>query len=336
MLKRLAVIIKSSRRPWALERLLGSLGQHLKSIEFPDVTIVDDRTDPQHLKLLQERFPWVRFGDPSDWSVSHKSSTLPYVEAWRRAVSSCNEPYVLILEDDQWLCQDLDLDEALRAIEFNSALSLNMSSGLKDLSAVESFVLNNSPYVGILPKTLSDRNLASLIRSPFVKMVTAPTPLPRKVSAGLMLIWPSLFRQLWRSLASVNPMAGVIYDKNHWLHLWSGQIPWINENLMISRTISRLRESGFPRNAVLQSNENLFKTSFVSTASLTLGTGVDWPAINNEISQIWYSGQLQIPESCVDWDAGIFAQIISASLGTTMSAEYIDWCGKFQRLHKAS
>ena len=130
------VIIKSSRRPWALDRLLRSLDKFLVSRNPVKIYCVDDRTDQRYLTELTRRYPNVDFSTRATWKENDRAlGTLPYVEAWQRAVAQSQAEYVLVLEDDQWLGEPLNLDVCTQFMSSSGSWSLVLT---EDASRLES------------------------------------------------------------------------------------------------------------------------------------------------------------------------------------------------------
>ena len=128
-------------------------------------------------------------------------------------------------------------------------------------------------------------------------------------------------------------MAGAVFLRTHWLEIWSGNVASITENIMISRVNRTLVRRAEAQTALANSTKAYFSTSYVSTVSLTLGTGVNWNSINETLSQSWERGELVVQSNCEDWNRFELASTIRAGIGSWMADEYLDWCEKFSDLH---
>ena len=291
------ILVKAARRPWALERLLVSLETNLKYSHGLRISVVDDRTDERFLSVLKGRFPYVDFGKRSEWREFRRGKmTLPYVRAWQDKARDISSKYLLVLEDDQWLTGELDLDEVEAFMDRESILSLNFAQALSGMESVKFFDCSNSNYLTYLPSSFLQAPLKSEIISRFlIDLLTNPNPIARKLAGALTLLRPMITRPLWRSLASVNPMAGAVFDRQHWMYMWGGKITWINENIQISRVLKWIRNLESPATALAINKKQLIATTYVSTTSLTLGTQIDWDKVNRAISNAWLLGEISVP-----------------------------------------
>lgn len=329
------ILVKAARRPWALERLLVSLETNLKYSRELRISVVDDRTDERYLSVLKERFPNVDFGKRSEWGDYKRGKmTLPYVQAWQDKAREISSKYLLVIEDDQWLTGELDLDEVEAFMDRESILSLNFAQELSGMESVEFFDCSNSGYLTYIPSSfLQAPSNSEAISRPLIDLLSNPNPIARKFAGVLTLLSPNLTRPLWRSLASVNPMAGAVFDRQHWMYMWGGKITWINENIQISRVLKRLRTLESPTTALAINKKRLIATTYVSTTSLTLGTQISWDSVNRAISDAWLLGEISMPAESKDWDKNQLSAVIETSLGVSMKNEYQLWCDRFARMH---
>lgn len=329
------VIIKSSRRPWALDRLLKSLDTFLVSKDPVKIYCVDDRTDQRFLTELMHRHPNVDFSTSAIWKESDQSrGTLPYVEAWQRAVSRSRAEYVLVLEDDQWLCETLNLDVCSSFMSSSGAWSLVLTEDASRLESAKLIPSHNPSFQFYLPTSL-DRSMGrplSVTRF-FLDFISSDKFIIQKVHGLLTLLIPRATEKQWRSIAKINPMCGALFLRSHWSHLWGGRIPRINENIMISRALRLLRQDPNPERKLAIGSKRLFETTFLSTVSLTLGTEVDWDKFNQTWSEAWLEGGLKSRPSSADWDFATLRDIIQKAHGVSAAAAYEKWCSEFAGLH---
>lgn len=331
----LEIIIKSARRPWALDRLLNSLNLYLAFQVPPVITVVDDRTDDHYIDLLRDKYPHVNFDQRSEWEgYVRKRDTLPYVKAWQRAAESSKAKYVLILEDDQWLSRRLDLDLQLQFLEARKSYSHNLSQSADDLVDVIHFDTGDPSKIAYLPQLLIAPEGQRQLAKAGLRVLTSPTLIQRKIAGIFTVLFPSKVRPIWKSMASINPMCGAIFLRTHWLDMWGGKVTWINENIQISRVMRTLSKVKDPSQALSFESEKHFFTTYVSTVSLTLGTGVNWEKVNAALSESWSKGEMEYPDFDKDWDKHYLAGLIESSLGQEMKKEYLSWCARFAALHQ--
>ncbi|NQV72152.1 hypothetical protein HQ496_03440 [bacterium] len=147
------------------------------------------------------------------------------------------------------------------------------------------------------------------------------------------ILAPTIFGKAWQSLAMVNPMCGAIYQRDHWLRIWSGGTSAINENLQISRILKDLNHTRRPFSFLAVAREKSIETTFSSSISWSLGTDVDWVSFNRAWSEEWLSGNLPSPQGVSDWDSNHLAEMLENRLGPQQAKSYKDWVIKFKALH---
>lgn len=299
------------------------------------ITVVDDRTENHYINLLRGKYPHVNFDQRSQWDgYVRKRDTLPYVRAWQRAVDRSAAKYVLILEDDQWLSRSLDLDLQLQFLEERGGLSHNLSKSADDLVNVVCFDTGDPTKIGYLPQLLIAPKGQRQLAKAGLRVLTSPALIQRKISGIFTVLFASKIRPIWQSMASLNPMCGAIFLKSHWLNIWGGRVTWINENIQISRVMRTLSKIKDPTQALSLEGKKHFYTTYVSSVSLTLGTGVNWEKVNAALSKSWSKREMETPDFDKDWDKHYLAGLIESSLGEEMKNEYLSWCARFSALHQ--
>jgi hypothetical protein len=332
----IAVIIKSSRRPWTLDRLLTSLRDNLINYEECEITVVDDRTEEKFISALKSRFPEVSFSNRAIWPEGQRLvRSLPYVVAWQTAVETCERKYILILEDDQWLTRKLDLRHCIDFMTRSKAWSLFLSSSSAELVDVNLWPTESDNFDHYLPRISADAEVSvrGIVKRLFVRLITSPNWFVKKLASLVLIMLSNYARKAWQSLAMINPMCGAIYQRQHWLRIWSGKFKYINENALISRILKDLRAARRPEEALAVSKQKFFATTFHSSISLTLGLEVDWSKFNKVWSEEWLLGNLQQAEGTEDWSSRHLAEILKRRLGENASSAYEEWVFKFGKLH---
>jgi hypothetical protein len=281
------------------------------------------------------RYPNVDFSTRATWKENdRKLGTLPYVEAWQRAVAQSRAQYVLVLEDDQWLGEPLNLDVCTQFMSSSGSWSLVLT---EDASRLESAGLFPSlePNFGFYLPAILERSVEkpfSLTRF-FLDFITSDRFIIQKAHGLLSTLIPKATGKQWQSIAQINPMCGAIFLKSHWSYLWGGRIPWINENIMIGRALRLLRHDPKPKQKLAIGSKKLFETTFLSSVSLTLGTDVDWDKLNGAWSDAWLKGGLKFELSSADWDFATLHGIIQEAHGPAAAEAYEKWCTDFAVLH---
>jgi hypothetical protein len=332
--KTCAIVIKSSRRPWTLNRLISSLSVNLVEFSQTRILVVDDRTPEMYLTLLSKQYPTVDFSFRSNWpQVNDNRSSLPYVEAWRSAIDSLEQEFVLVLEDDQWLSTRLSLREVVDFMKGNNLWSMALTPYPSDIRRLEVSSVNSTDDVLFMPKLLKLALNGNFIVKLFLKFLATTNQLLRKLLSALITVFPEQLIPQWKALASINPMCGAVFLKEHWLYVWSGRLRSIDENILISRVLDKLlrfRPISSPFGMTLEGH---VMNTYVSSMSLSLGFEVDWTLFNECWSQAWLEGTLDSPGYSSDWDPLKLAELLNQRLGPNSATNYLDWVNKFRKMH---
>jgi hypothetical protein len=282
------------------------------------------------------RHPNVDFSQQATWTGRERSGvTLPYVEAWQRAVAQSQAEYVLVLEDDQWLCEPLNLDECSRFMSSTGAWSLVLTEDSSRLDGIELFPSKEPNYGFYLPVALEGSlGKPFSLKRLFLDFITSDKFVIQKSHGLLSTLIPHATEKQWQSIAKINPMCGAMFLKSHWSYLWRGRISRINENIMIGRAMRLLRRDSTPRQKLAIGAKKLFETTFLSSVSLTLGTDVNWDNLNLAWSDAWLDGRLGWGQTSADWDFATLHGIIQNELGSAAAEAYSKWCLNFAALHR--
>ena len=313
-----------------MDRLLGSLRKHLFDYENFAITVVDDGTEKTFLEYLSKIYPEVLFlqlseGVPPDTNCNN----LRYVTGWRNFFFSCQAKYVLLLEEDQWLVRPLDLYRPLAFMEKTSARVLQLIWPDNRIEGASIFTNDSCEFSTYLPSFIANATkrsprwcISGLVTSPLRVVPALASLLTRKVAA-----------LHWRSLAMVNPIAGAIFTTSHWLALWKHPQRRINENIQISRALQEIRHSKTPNRFLASSKHQFFYTTYSSSSSSALQSGIHWDRVNFVLSTRWMNGHLQTPPDTMDWSEGEFEEIIEEELGPLFSSAYRTWVSRFKQMH---
>lgn len=335
----ISILIKSARRPWALDRLLDSLQENLVSWGQTHVHVVDDRTEKKFLDKLQGKFPSVEFSSADPGLERKNTKELSYVSAWRAAVSNMQTEYVLVLEDDQWLISTLDLRAQVEAMSTAGASSIFLSTGVDDFEGCMLAPLADGTTYNYFPNLLHEwLEQGKRVSGAWLAFLTQSSWVGRKLVSIATLLGLSRVRQDMRSLALINPMCGAIYRREEWLLNWAPPMENINESKIVSRIVRRLAKSSHPNRTrrFLTVSTPLIRTTYVSSISWRLGLDVDWELFNLIWSNSWAVGQLSKPDGLEDWSPEDLAETLSDHVGLAAESAYRAWVQKFQALHGVS
>lgn len=328
------IMIKSSRRPWALDRLLASLRRYLVGLSDVDVFVVDDRTDPTFLDALSAKYPEIRIWKSADPIGKENSVDSDFVQNWRMFAQESTADYLLVIEDDQWLVAELNIFELASFMRSEGLCATQLAIAGRDMPKVDLTCSRADDWDFYLPAQLqafsnpSFRNLPSRLWTQFV---TSPSWIPRRAFGALCWVLPELDRRSWVPIAMANPIAGVLFQREYWLKLWKPGQERINENLQIKRVIHEITYSQSQHHILAAGKIQYFATTFVSSISLDLGVNLDWSLMNSAWSLSWMEGKLSFPPDSGDWTAEKLAAALEAK--GVDSSRYISWVEKFKEMH---
>lgn len=330
------ILIKSSRRPWALDRLLESLAQNLVRRDNIRTFVVDDRTPKHYLDKLTDKHSEVIIWESSRRSkLGNPGADAPYVENWRLFGSESEAKYLFVLEEDQWLTQELDLVELAKFMDEKKFLVTQLSMASQEIVGAQVNATSSILWDSFIPKgfaSFQDSGLLNLLVRSWASFVCSPSAVNRKIFGGLSVLLPSLPRSHWVPLAMANPIAGALFNRQYWLSLWRPGQTKINENLQITRALKEISGVAKGKTFFASGNQRYFETSYVSSISLDLGLELDWPHLNSIWSERWLRGEFPNPAANADWDATVLAQMLSES--NIDPSSYLEWVRRFRLLHQ--
>lgn len=323
----LGILIKSSRRPWCLDRLLRSLRENLLDFDNYRILVADDRTDENYLAHIQEKYPQLEIlRTPNLQNKPHG-----FISNWVAAVRSLEATHILVLEDDQWLTRSLDLDVIFNRIVSDEVQVFSMSHGTSGLPV--SGLRQNKQRGGddiayFIPPSISFdvRSLWTLTR---VFLLTPNSWLGLKYLSALTIL-SEKFKWAFFELSVLNPICGAIFTKNLWLAIWPPNQSAICENIQVRRTFVEMRNSKNPSTFLGVHKLSFFRTSHVSSISAARGSGLDWPLLNSHWSEMWLNGQLPIPPKDEDWDENDLAALLRGKVPESVIDTYLDWVIEFK------
>lgn len=324
---RVVVLVKSSRRPWCLERTLRSLRMNITDYEEVQVVVADDRTLLEHREKISGLFPEIT------WQIN--SSAEPqktFIDNWTTAIALSGASHVLVVEDDQILCEKISvLKLASEMLEIGCRLlNINLPSALVGSDFTRRYWKDFDFY---LPPALAVqeriRHISSLIR-----FFSAPGFWGWKFRALAVTLFPKSTNKLQGDLTLLNGICGVIYETAFWEEVWgptqSSIDEWVQANRIL-KAIMSTKHSG--PGIVARNREPAFKTTYSSSISPRRGWELDWEQINAVWSNEWLENRLIFPDQCEDWSPSYLAQILSKNLGSEVGRTYYSWARYFHLRH---
>ncbi|MBF9222155.1 glycosyltransferase family protein [Hymenobacter ruricola] len=283
------IVVKSFNRPFYLERCLRSIERYVTGTYT--VRILDDGTPAQYLRRIQELFPHVKIAHSPRYeqkaAALHRhvagegqfDERIIPISFWKAQIEECTDIF-LLLEDDIWLIEPLDLDFMAQQMRQHRLATIKLS-WLGNPRLVPGRRL---PLAENLEELVPEIPLAT--RLVFLNELRVRSVLFR---LGLLRFFkPDLEYQL--PLYALYSVASAFFDKSYWLHLWEDSQVSIDEAQQLRRAVQWQRQHR-PRFA--KSQREVTKTSFITSAT-NMFAGVDFDVFrfSYHLNQAWLRGEL--------------------------------------------
>ncbi|WP_369014298.1 glycosyltransferase [Flavobacterium anhuiense] len=285
------VFIKSFNRPYYLDRCLQSILLNVIDDNL-SIIILDDGTHPKYLKKIKDKYPNVSiklspFYDEKvkkiEKFISHgeviKEMEIP-TQFWLSSINESKDKYFILLEDDFWFKEKINIDEIYNLLETNKLCMLKLfyfgnprliSGKLKEIS-----------------KTINEIKPSFLIKNEFLfKKVFLGNPFK---------IWSILHRLRIKNKSKINyytiyHVAGAIFSKKYYSHLWKDFTGVVNEDEQLIKALNFYNTEKNVRYGVVK--KDVVTTSFSSSAT-NMFEGIDFnPFIYNDIlNRSWFADEL--------------------------------------------
>lgn len=295
------IMIRTMNRPYCLDRCLRSLQKRVSGVGR--IVVVDDGTPQPYIDELVTRWPDIHVEKSPNWEVKSElcatgglgrqqmfetARQLP-VGSWIRVARTLSDPFML-LEDDLWFVQDLDLDE-LESTMHRERLAM---ARLGTFGQSRTFP-SPSPLAGPLGLEESHpRYLEWSRRFRPARTVFATKPsggrssrLAWKYARRLGAVGPDHWYHLWGIFSD----SGSAFDKQYWLNVWNEDDSEVNESVQLDAALTWASEHPDARFA--RFTQDRVRTTYVSCA-----TGRRWPDIgcdmyvfNRVMNEAWLRGE---------------------------------------------
>lgn len=293
------IIIKSFNRPYYLDRCLWSIYKNVICSEFR-IKILDDGTPQKYLDKLIEKYPEIIIyksefyqekvskieNNFSDFGTK-PTSDIP-IHLWIEAAQNATD-YFLLLEDDIWLTEEIDLKATQKFLQEKKVFFLKL------------FWLGNQKMVG--EQTIESNTFCSIyepklftLNSILFRIIFRTERLKiRKIVSFLGLYSKDKYLHYY----SIYSVAGIIFKKDYFLSLWNNHRNSVDEGLQLLNAIKY-----YNRNKTIKfarSNKEILKTGFLSSATSQHkeyeGIKLDIFTLNKIINEAWYNNDFDPIES---------------------------------------
>lgn len=329
------VFIKSFNRPYYLERCIQSILLNIID-DTLSIIVLDDGTNPKYLTKIQDKYPDVKIKLSPFYSekvdkiekfisdgIKIKEMEIP-TQFWLSSIMECKDKYFLLLEDDFWLTEKIDLNDTFKLMESNNLCLLKL------------FYFGNT-------KLLSGK-LSKL--SNLINEIIPQLPIYNEFIFKKFILGNSM--KIWSVLSRINihnknivkyytiyRVAGAIFSKEYYAELWKDFTGIVNEDEQLIKALRFFNKNKNVRYGIF--NKDVVNTSFSSSAT-NMFSDIDFnPFIyNNILNEAWFNGKLDAMSGYPkDFNSGDIISILNTENEKLASVvEWKKWVKRFQNQYR--
>jgi hypothetical protein len=297
------ILIKSFKRPYLLEFTIQSI---LKNISgHYSIIILDDGTALDYLKKIKAKYPVVQIKKSRYYKIKSQSDVAVYDEKgsiilphqdWCEVVEKYADDYFLILEDDQFITDHIDLNRIEEFCKRNQCMFLSLNIGNKRFTIGTNFnqmgihLYNSHSLLFLAIKFLYSTSSLLLIRT------------IRKIFSFFVKESAILnFKKDKLPLYSLYNVSGCIFNKKYYLACNSGANDRVDEDSQLRNAVRYNLMRGMKLNYGI-SRKQLVKTSF-SSSVISDGRGFkfDLMLFNDCLNRRWFDDNLSYFNN-INWE----------------------------------
>jgi len=286
------ILIKSFNRPYYLDRCLFSIQNHAKN-SFGRIVVLDDGTPQQYLDKIQEKYPQVEITKSDLYDKKSSNLTESYngeipINFWVNSAKKSSE-YFLLLEDDFWFTEDLDLVELEKEIIKDNLVFLKL------------FWLGNPKLTS--KNIIKSKSIYNIIKP---KLFTSIPFLYKKIFKTYGFRFNDVMKLLGlytteKNLAyyHIYSVAGSVFKKDYFISLWKKNNGKVDEGLQIENALKYLKSNSDSK--IAHSKKEYFQTGFSTAATITHkkyeGVNLDIFEVNKFLNEAWLNNQFDVISS---------------------------------------
>lgn len=255
------VLIKSFNRPYYLDRCIQSIYANVLDSAL-SITVLDDGTPSKYLDKLQLKFPKIEIIKSEFYLEKSKAiekdnslanTDIP-IRLWLNAAQKATA-YFLLLEDDMWFTEKINLEAAHKLLEEANICALKL------------FWLNNPKLVG--GKASKINELATIYKpavftnNPLLYRIIFK--MTRYYSREIMQFLKLYSNEKALQYYSIYNVAGAVFHKKYFLSLWNNHQNQVDEHLQLRNAVAYWHSN--PKIQFARTNEEVVATGFASSAT---------------------------------------------------------------------
>lgn len=267
------IFIKSFNRPYSLERCIRSVKENI--INYSDIIILDDGTEKKYIQKLLQKHPDLKilYSETADYKYEYIMNNLDKwfydrekkydpTKFWITNIEKYADEYFLLLEDDFWINERIDLKIFQQQIVANNIIFTKL------------YQVNNpvfSPNEEVDIKVFMENNPALFYYLPLIKQVD----------------------DVWK----IYLVAAAIYKKEYYLYTYEG-VPFFNDELyLLQRAIQYVNQAQVNHYRVrfAKTEIDVVKQGWSSTAigrADEIAQGFNAYLCNKALNECWYNDRL--------------------------------------------
>lgn len=293
------IVIKSFNRAYLLDRAIFSLYKHVKS-GLGNIIILDDGTPEVYLSRLQEKHEdiIIEYSPNYKLKITGQKAAAP-IQFWKSEINKCSK-YILVLEDDIWLNQMIDLTYLESFLESQDIALFKLKWWGNPKMVQGKFNPMTPEGFGIIDTQLR----------PFSEVLVKNRYYLNSM-ANILKVIP---KDYFLSLYTLYDVAGQIFNKDYYNYVWPNDQYAIEEMIQLGKAAEYYRKNNEKK--VGRSNVEYTTTTFCSSSTgNSESLGFDMNDLNNQLNKSWLDEKFNaldnfpsdftlnyIKNYLVDWD----------------------------------
>lgn len=325
------ILIKSFNRPYYLDRCLQSIYLNCNTNDIP-IKILDDGTPQKYLDKLKQKYPKIVilksqwYNQKAFFCQDGKQPDIMKIpiEFWIESIKNSTS-FFLLLEDDMWINQKIDLSEI-----FSEAKKENVSFlklfwiGNPDLLQIKK-PRRKKNFILYEPTLYTKHPILFYIifyKFDFFKI--------RKVFRFLKIYSLKKFLAYY----SIYSVAGMIFNQQYFLSLWKNHVDQIDESLQLYNALKQYNSNKIE---YAHTNNEIVTQGILSSATNQFksfeNNKVDMFFFNKMLNEAWYNNEFDSQKNYPkDLSIDDIETIINYKTGNTFDSQiWKNWVDNFKK-----
>jgi hypothetical protein len=290
------VLIKSFNRPYYLDRCIQSIYENVVDSKL-SIKVLDDGTPVKYLEKIQKKFPKIEIIKSEFYLEKSKalektssllSTNIP-IKLWLNAAQNATD-YFLLLEDDIWFTEKINLEETHEFLEKENIFSLKLF-WLNNLKLVYGKTIKTDKHTVIYKPAVFTKNP---VLHRIIFRITRYNN--RKIMRFLKLYSDEKALQYY----SIYNVAGAVFHKKYFLSLWNHHQNQVDEHLQLRNAVKFWHSN--TKMQFARTEEEVVATGFSSSATnKNYETGqFDVFAFNKILNEAWFHDEINVMDNYPD------------------------------------